>query len=83
VAAVLIVLRADWRNCLVAHAKAPEVAATLRQAVDVSKHLGSGKNQFSIVCDEGVAGEILVLARKHCPDAVPEIEKAIQVPIRT
>jgi hypothetical protein len=83
VATVLILLRADWRNCLVAHAKAPKVAATLRQAVDVSKHLTSEKQQFSLVCDDGLAGEILVLARKHCPDAVREIEKAIQAPIKT
>jgi hypothetical protein len=74
-----ISLTSEQRDRLMSSvAEDSEVWKALRDAADILHRAPNVSRRYDVVCEETVASMLLYAAKKNCPEAVPEIELAIQ-----
>jgi hypothetical protein len=77
---VILLLTEAWLDCLKAHAAGgSSCRSCLERVTDIRRVFAPGSRlAYSLDCTEQDARELLELAARHCPDAVPAIKETVE-----
>ena len=77
---VLVLLTEEWLECLKSHAaEGSPIRLCLDAALNVRHVFSRGSRlAYSVTCSEKEARELLDLASRHCPDALPAIKDSLE-----